>query len=447
MTLLEALECGCCYELMVDPTTLTCGHSFCRYCLAKWFNTSNKTECPECRQTWTGFPHINVHLRTIAETSFPKEARERKAAKECFQDYSEVTEKFEALGQGKWQQAGNVDERMVHGIIGLMFLGACIMVALSLIVVLYYCFTSPPKSSTTIYFRTVDQWTPLDVGAWARGFTNQLGYDYSMSFTQAGVNGQLLVGLTDDDLASLPLNISTHLHRKIIIGEIRKLNMTRVKHPTDLWEYKNAHQGNVLFLLFMLQDSPRLTFVYLHYMEYHTIFVPFLHDVIDREDCGDKMLCSTIEDYGTLASKVRFYLRVLFFPYYLILKYAWQFTDTHFFTSWMVISHCVMLTFGELSRLYKLPGIIRDFPRKSTEYVVTFVITCIWYWSLLYIVPAFLLDIVFYGKLYYGPIETANKMRNGNFQATIMRHILHGVAVTGEGIAMVFRFFLNRRIQ
>ena len=59
----EELECACCYEILVDPTTLTCGHSFCRYCLAKWFNMSKKTECPECRQIWSGFPMVNIHLR------------------------------------------------------------------------------------------------------------------------------------------------------------------------------------------------------------------------------------------------------------------------------------------------------------------------------------------------------------------------------------------------
>lgn len=63
MGLIDELECACCYELMVNPTTLNCGHSFCKYCLAKWFNASNKTECPECRQTWIGSPQVNVHLR------------------------------------------------------------------------------------------------------------------------------------------------------------------------------------------------------------------------------------------------------------------------------------------------------------------------------------------------------------------------------------------------
>ena len=49
---------------------------------------------------------------------------------------------------------------------------------------------------------------------------------------------------------------------------------------------QEAHRGNVLFLLFMLQDSPRLTFAYLHYMEYYTIFLPFLRAVNGKRECG-----------------------------------------------------------------------------------------------------------------------------------------------------------------
>lgn len=56
-------HCSCCYELMVDPTTLNCGHSFCRFCLAQWWHSSKKTTCPECRQSWLGFPKINIILR------------------------------------------------------------------------------------------------------------------------------------------------------------------------------------------------------------------------------------------------------------------------------------------------------------------------------------------------------------------------------------------------
>lgn len=56
-------SCHCCYDILVNPTTLNCGHSFCRHCLALWWVSSKKTECPECRDKWEGFPKVNILLR------------------------------------------------------------------------------------------------------------------------------------------------------------------------------------------------------------------------------------------------------------------------------------------------------------------------------------------------------------------------------------------------
>lgn len=49
----EEFVCGVCCDLMVIPTTLNCGHSFCRHCLARWFDVGKKTECPICRKVCT----------------------------------------------------------------------------------------------------------------------------------------------------------------------------------------------------------------------------------------------------------------------------------------------------------------------------------------------------------------------------------------------------------
>lgn len=59
----SVLSCHCCYDVLVNPTTLTCGHSFCRHCLAQWWELSRRTECPECREPWHGFPKVSILLR------------------------------------------------------------------------------------------------------------------------------------------------------------------------------------------------------------------------------------------------------------------------------------------------------------------------------------------------------------------------------------------------
>ena len=60
---ISEFSCHCCYDILVNPTTLNCGHSFCRHCLALWWASSKKTECPECREKWEGFPKVNILLR------------------------------------------------------------------------------------------------------------------------------------------------------------------------------------------------------------------------------------------------------------------------------------------------------------------------------------------------------------------------------------------------
>uniref|UniRef100_A0A8C5K4U9 Bifunctional apoptosis regulator n=1 Tax=Jaculus jaculus TaxID=51337 RepID=A0A8C5K4U9_JACJA len=68
-------SCHCCCDILVNPTTLNCGHSFCRHCLALWWVSSKKTECPECREKWEGFPKVNILLRlllTLTEEEFSR---------------------------------------------------------------------------------------------------------------------------------------------------------------------------------------------------------------------------------------------------------------------------------------------------------------------------------------------------------------------------------------
>lgn len=59
----EELRCPVCFLLLVDPTTLNCGHTMCKLCLARWYNVSKKKECTVCRQQWEGQPKVNTTIR------------------------------------------------------------------------------------------------------------------------------------------------------------------------------------------------------------------------------------------------------------------------------------------------------------------------------------------------------------------------------------------------
>ena len=47
---INEFSCHCCYDILVNPTTLNCGHSFCRPCLSLcWEEGQTPRSCPECR--------------------------------------------------------------------------------------------------------------------------------------------------------------------------------------------------------------------------------------------------------------------------------------------------------------------------------------------------------------------------------------------------------------
>ena len=57
------MACSVCLMLAVQPTTLVCGHTSCRACLAKWYFASKTKVCPLCRQPYHGLPMVNIQIR------------------------------------------------------------------------------------------------------------------------------------------------------------------------------------------------------------------------------------------------------------------------------------------------------------------------------------------------------------------------------------------------
>ncbi|XP_008565692.1 PREDICTED: bifunctional apoptosis regulator-like [Galeopterus variegatus] len=92
-------SCHCCYDILVNPTTLNCGQSFCQHCLAVWWVTLKKTECPECREKWEGFPKVNILLRDAIENLFPDSIRMR------FEDIQQNNDIVQSLAA--FQKYGN----------------------------------------------------------------------------------------------------------------------------------------------------------------------------------------------------------------------------------------------------------------------------------------------------------------------------------------------------
>ncbi|XP_011304692.1 E3 ubiquitin-protein ligase RNF8 [Fopius arisanus] len=45
----EQLSCSICSEIFVNPTSLNCRHTFCKFCISSWKKKNKKANCPICR--------------------------------------------------------------------------------------------------------------------------------------------------------------------------------------------------------------------------------------------------------------------------------------------------------------------------------------------------------------------------------------------------------------
>ncbi|ROI33829.1 E3 ubiquitin/ISG15 ligase TRIM25 [Anabarilius grahami] len=58
----DQYSCSICLDLLNDPVTIPCGHSYCMSCINECWNTKDQKEtykCPQCRQTFNSKPPLN----------------------------------------------------------------------------------------------------------------------------------------------------------------------------------------------------------------------------------------------------------------------------------------------------------------------------------------------------------------------------------------------------
>jgi uncharacterized membrane protein (DUF485 family) len=79
---------------------------------------------------------------------------------------------------------------------------------------------------------------------------------------------------------------------------------------------------------------------------------------------------------------------------------------------------------------------------------LSFFVTLIIYRIAVWFIPAFMLDFCFLAKLFYGPIDTANSIRQGHLQTNAIGKVLNVVfGVVNKIVAFIVSIFNVRRAR
>ncbi|NWI99633.1 BFAR regulator, partial [Crypturellus undulatus] len=409
--------CHCCYDILVNPTTLNCGHSFCRHCLALWWVSSKKNECPECREKWEGFPKVNILLRDVIEKLFSDAIEQRKEDIQQNSDVARTLATFQKYGNEQIPTAPN--RRIINPRGGGFFSGVLTALTCVAVILLGYHWSSREFEEDLLVQKPVAKWTTEDVILWLE----QLGpwaSHYKESFLHEKVNGRLLLTLGEEDFIKEPYKIEKNNHRKAIMSELECVKTLGVKPPQNLWEYKAVNPGKSLFLLYALKSSPRLSMLYLYLFDYAETFLPFIHTICpmqedEHEDIATKLL--DLKD-PTWKQWREFIVKYLFLPYQLIAEFAWDWLEVHYWTSRFIIVNAMLLSVLELFSFWRLWSrrelrqvllsltvpyrMWRHFWKVSTQGLLVAI-----FWPF---IPQFVCNCLFYWALYFNPIINIDLM-------------------------------------
>ncbi|XP_076144685.1 bifunctional apoptosis regulator-like [Alosa pseudoharengus] len=400
-------SCHCCYDVLVDPTTLNCGHSFCRHCLSQWWESSRKTECPECRERWEGFPRVNILLRDAVEKLFPDAVSQRREQIHGNPRVSHSVLAFQRHGDeqaNRGTAAAGGQRRAAGG----FFSGVLTALTAVAVMLLVYHWSSREGVQELLVSKPVSSWSPEDVALWLEHLGPWASL-YQESFNSEQVNGRLLTLLEEDELSRPPYSVLNQAHRRAILEELQRVRALGVKPPQNLWEYKAVNGGKSLFLLYALKGSPRLTLLYLYLFDYEDTFRPFIHTCCPVQRVHrplDGRPAKTPEEDPNWKQWSEFLVKFALLPYQLIAEFAWDWLGVHYWTSRFVIVNAMLLSVLEGCAFWRLwsRAQIRTLPKKMWSHFWKMLSQGLAFILLWPMIPQFVCNCLFYWALYFNPI-------------------------------------------
>merc|ERR1719436_2247488 len=92
-------ECSICMKLLLDPVTVSCGHTFCRACLDR--SLGYRSLCAVCRAPVAAGQGVNILVKSIIADRYPRALAQR---------HQELEEELQA-GEREADEARNREVR------------------------------------------------------------------------------------------------------------------------------------------------------------------------------------------------------------------------------------------------------------------------------------------------------------------------------------------------